>query len=129
MIAIASRPNLVTVNGKAIMQRMQATKEFYELDAKARGILENSAVQEEAIYNKYNMRGSTAASAANAANKKEESLDAAKEADAFLHQCGATATENLAEVVERRPIAGAVKVRLIIAGTPGDVWTQQRFLR
>lgn len=128
-LAMLAQPNLAGQPGSVVMKRIDATIKLEQMLGQAHATLSDTYAQDEAIRGAYGASGSSQVQARQSAGAQQAAQTKGQQAQAFQRECMATGAQVvIVAVLERRPISGAVKIRMPIHGNQAEVWTVAGYL-
>ena len=129
-LEVLDQENLKNQTGSVVIKRVDASAQFYRLQAKGSALFKELAVKEERIRADTRVRGSSSAQASAASDDQRDAEAKAEVYERFLKHCMATdARDQPAVVLETRAISRTYKIRTIVNGIEAEVWTKMNYLR
>jgi hypothetical protein len=127
-LALLEQPHFNYLKGLGadkVFEKVKLELAAQELETQINQILLNGALKEEEVYNQYHVRGTTVGNVANLHEQQRRGDATTTNAASFLSNCAPSGkTEQIVSVIERKAIAGVLKVRASLNGAAADVWAR-----
>jgi len=128
-LEVLEKQHLKGLSAEKVFEKVKAEIEFNSLLSKAHQIQMDAAVQEEQIRNMGNLRGSTAGQVTALQEEQRKNEAATQKLKSFLKSCiSSGASTQVIAIVERKAVAGLVKVQASVNGAQAQVWKKFEFL-
>lgn len=130
-LALLAEEKITLDSGSAIMKRVEQLAQLSDLAAQFNQVLGGLAAKEQAIHqdSRSPNRGATSSRITTARAEERKSMDSGRRYTEFTRRCTSTTAPQQAEVIERRPISGTVRIRTQYRGKDQEFWTTDNFVQ